>query len=78
METAAQMLTDAAPSVSEEAVRCILADHSAPICTGDHARPDGAPWATIWSGLCAPAEGTFDIAPGLPCRHPYRRFRIEA
>jgi hypothetical protein len=76
LEAATRMIEDAAPEVSEETVRAILSDHSAPICTGDHAHPDGARWATIWSGLCTPADGACEIAPGLPCRHPYRRFSL--
>jgi len=57
-------------------IAAILKDHHAPICAGDHADPDGAPWSTIWSGLCEPSRGTFRIAPGLPCRHAYQEFRI--
>jgi hypothetical protein len=75
-EHAVRLLAREAPSVSEEAVRRILSDHEAPICTGDHAEPDGARWATIWSGVCEPAAGRFLIAPGLPCRHDYRAFGL--
>lgn len=75
---AVELLTHELPKVSEEGVRRILTDHEAPICTGEHEQADGAPWATIWSGICAPAEGRFKIAPGLPCRQPYRSFRLDA
>ena len=62
------------PSV--EQIQRILSDHKAPICVGDHADADGAPWGTIWSGICEPARGELLIAPGLPCRHAYQTFRI--
>jgi len=75
---AAEMLEHELPRVSEEGIRRVLTDHEAPICTGDHGHADGAPWATIWSGICAPAEGRLKIAPGLPCRHPYHSFRFDA
>lgn len=75
---ATELLAHELPRVSEEAIRRILADHEAPICTGEHGHPDGAPWATIWSDICMPAEGRFKIAPGLPCRHPYHSFRLDA
>jgi hypothetical protein len=78
LRRAVELLTGELPGLSEEAVRRILADHEAPVCTGEHEHPDGAPWATIWSGICAPAEGLFKIAPGLPCRHPYHTFRFDA
>ncbi|MCK4284058.1 MAG: hypothetical protein KAX44_07050 [Candidatus Brocadiae bacterium] len=71
---ATRLLRQEMPAVSEESARRILTDHRAPICTGDHRRADGAPWATIWSGICTPADGRFQIAPGLPCRHDYRTF----
>ncbi len=71
---ATEMLAAAGPRVASEDARHILSDHEAPICTGDHAQPDGGEWATIWSGICAPAEDDFRIAPGLPCRSEYRRF----
>lgn len=70
----AELLQEGMPAVSEECVRRILTDHDAPICTGDHRDADGAPWATIWSGVCLPAEGQFRIAPGLPCRYDYQDF----
>jgi len=76
VEVASGMLREAAPAVSEETVRRVLTDHTAPVCTGDHGQPDGGTWATIWSGVCMPAEGDFCIAPGLPCRFDYRCFRI--
>jgi len=75
---AEQMLRAAAPGVTMRHVEEVLADHEAPICTGDHSRPDGGRWATIWSGICEPARGAFAIAPGLPCRHPYQRFTLGA
>jgi len=71
-----ELLRRAAGRVSVAAVRQVLCDHAAPICTGDHAHPDGAPWGTIWSGLCAPVRREFWIAPGLPCRHPYQQFAL--
>ncbi len=64
--------------LAEEGVRSILTDHEAPVCTGDHDDPDGAPWATIWSGICLPAEAAFRIAPGLPCRHQHQTFTFDA
>jgi hypothetical protein len=76
VERARRMLLDAWPRVSEDTVRAVLRDHEAPICTGDHAREDGAPWATIWSGICEPAAGRFLIAPGLPCRQEYQEFSM--
>ncbi len=74
---AMEMLRTAVPRIGAETVRRVLTDHEAPICTSDHALPAGGAWATIWSGVCAPAEGDFQIAPGLPCRSDYRHFRIE-
>jgi hypothetical protein len=62
--------------IGEQLVRKCLSDHRAPICTGDHDHPDGAPWGTIWSGVCKPGEGTFSVTPGLPCRHGYRQFEL--
>ncbi|MHC4789161.1 MAG: carcinine hydrolase/isopenicillin-N N-acyltransferase family protein, partial [Planctomycetota bacterium] len=70
-------LEDALPRISASEVRAMLRDHEAPICTGDHGEPDGAPWATIWSGVCAPGEGRFAIAPGLPCRHEFQAFMLD-
>ncbi len=61
-------------AVTEEAARRVLSDHQAPICTGDHAAPDGGRWGTIWSGLCNPAEGEFAIAPGRPCSKAHQSF----
>jgi len=77
VQRAAEMLRAALPDVSEEDVRRILEDHEAPICTGDHGREDGAPWGTIWSGVCLPAEGKLRIAPGLPCRQAYQTFTVR-
>lgn len=74
IERSCCLLRQGLPAVSMEAVRRILCDHEAPICTGDHREPDGAPWGTIWSGICRPADGQFAIAPGLPCRHDYQAF----
>ena len=71
---AEELLRRASGRVSVAAVQQVLSDHAAPICTGDHNHPDGAPWGTIWSGLCTAASREFWIAPGLPCRHPYQRF----
>jgi len=71
---AEEMLRRAGSRVSEDTLKEMLSDHLAPICAGDHGHPDGAPWGTIWSGICAPAQREFLIAPGLPCRHPYQRF----
>ena len=65
-------------AITDGTVRRVLADHEAPICTGDHAAPDGGRWGTIWSGLCKPAEGEFAIAPGRPCVCPYRAFSLRA
>lgn len=62
--------------VSPVDVQEILTDHEAPVCTGDHDRPDGGRWATIWSGISTPAAGEFRIAPGQPCRYGYRTFRV--
>jgi hypothetical protein len=76
-ERAEALLRRSAPSIAFSDVRRILQDHEAPICTGDHSDPDGAPWGTIWSGICRPATGDFNIAPGLPCRHPYREFEVR-
>jgi hypothetical protein len=76
--TVSAMLAASMPEVSEEVVRRILQEHTTPICRGDHRDPDGAPWATIWSATCRPAEGTFAVAPGLPCRHRYQSFRVCA
>jgi len=73
---AAEMLRACMPNITEATVRDVLRDHHAPICTGDHDDPDGAPWGTIWSGVCRPADGAFAIAPGLPCRHDYREYRL--
>lgn len=73
---ARELLGRARPDISPKDVRTVLKDHETPICTGDHARPDGGVWATIWSGICAPAERDFRIAPGLPCRHPYQQFTL--
>ena len=72
-----ELLAASGPQVSEGDVKRVLSDHGAPICTGDHARPDGAPWATIWSLVCLPAERRFCIAPGLPCRHAYQPFALQ-
>ena len=76
VERARALLNAAASLISEDDVAAVLADHEGPICTGDHTHPDGAPWGTIWSGMCAPAEGRFCIAPGLPCRHGYQCFTL--
>ena len=73
---ATEMLAAASPRVASEDTRRILSDHEARICTGDHARADGGEWATIWSGICAPAEDHFRIALGLPCRSEYRPFGV--
>jgi hypothetical protein len=77
IERAEEMLHGEAPQLCFDAVRRVLQDHEAPICTGDHSRPDGDPWGTIWSGLCRPKSGEFYIAPGLPCRHAYRQFKMK-
>ncbi len=71
---ALELLEAMREGISAENVKDVLADHEAPICTGNHDRPGGGVWATIWSGIGFPAEGDFRIAPGLPCRHPYHRF----
>jgi hypothetical protein len=71
---ALELLRAAGPRLTLVDVRAVLADHKAPICSGDHGEPDGGTWATIWSGVCDPAAGTFSIAPGLPCRHAYQTF----
>lgn len=76
VERAEALLRRAAPSIAFSDVRRALQDHEAPTCTGDHADPDGAPWGTIWSGICRPATGEFNIAPGLPCRNPYQEFEV--
>ena len=76
VERAQALLNAAAPLISEDDVMSVLSDHEGPICTGDHTHPDGAPWGTIWSGICTPAEGRFRIAPGLPCRHQYQCFAL--
>jgi hypothetical protein len=73
---ARQMLPDGDGAIDEEAVRGVLRDHEAPICTGDHATPGGGRWGTIWSGICKPAEGDFAIAPGRPCSADYHSFRL--
>jgi hypothetical protein len=72
------LLSHAVAGLSEPSIRRILADHEGPICTGCHGDADGAPWATIWSGICTPAEGRFLVAPGLPCRHAYASFGLDA
>lgn len=77
VQRTSELLSRAAPHVSEEDVRRILQDHEAPICTGNHGDADGAPWGTIWSGVCMPAKGEFRIAPGLPCRHGYHAFTVQ-
>jgi hypothetical protein len=76
IERARALLSAAVPRISPQEVRRVLADHEASICAGDHSRDDGDPWGTIWSSLCEPAQGQLSIAPGLPCRHEYRTFRI--
>ncbi len=68
------MLGSADATITEETVAAVLRDHEAPICTGDHAAPDGGRWGTIWSGISKPAEGVFAIAPGRPCASEYVRF----
>jgi len=73
---ARELLSRARRGISLSHVQDVLTDHEAPICIGDHAHPDGGVWATIWSGICMPAEGDFRIAPGLPCRYSYRRFTL--
>ena len=73
---AQRLLKDGCPTISESAVKAVLTDHEAPICTGDHSHPDGAPWGTIWSGMCLPAERELRIAPGLPCRHAFQTFTL--
>jgi hypothetical protein len=73
---AAEMLQGAGRAVTREAIRAVLSDHEAPICTGDHVAPGGGRWGTIWSGICEPAEGEFLIAPGQPCRFDYQSFRL--
>jgi hypothetical protein len=73
---ARDMLSCAGATITDGAVRRILADHEAPICTGDHLAPDGGRWGTIWSGLCKPAKGAFAIAPGRPCVTDYVSFRL--
>ncbi|MHC5034573.1 MAG: C45 family autoproteolytic acyltransferase/hydrolase [Planctomycetota bacterium] len=78
IQRALELLREQSPGISDAHIRRILADHEAPICTGDHEDADGAPWGTIWSGICAPAEGTFAIAPGLPCRHDCQTFTLDA
>ena len=70
---ARQMLLAA---VTRDAVRGVLSEHEAPICTGDHGAQEGGRWGTIWSGMSEPAEGEFLIAPGQPCRYDYQPFRI--
>jgi len=64
-------------ALSVDEVAAMLRDHEGPVCAGDHAHPDGAPWGTIWSGICEPARDAFLIAPGLPCRHAYQRFAVR-
>ncbi len=76
IQRALELLHRAAPRLTLQDVRAVLSDHEAPICTGDHSEPDGGRWATIWSGICEPAAGSFSIVPGLPCRHPYQAFSI--
>jgi hypothetical protein len=78
LQRARELLRMALPRVGEESVRRILSDHEAPICTGDHAMRDGGRWATIWSGVCRPAEGVFAIAPGMPCGHDYEPFKVAS
>jgi hypothetical protein len=74
---AGRLLSEKTPGISREGIVEILRDHVVPICTGDHEQSDGREWATIWSGICSPAEGDFRIAPGLPCRSEYRRFNLD-
>ena len=62
--------------VDVERVKRILRDHVAPICRGNHDSADGAPFGTIWSGICRPDAREFSIAPGLPCRTEYQQFRL--
>jgi len=77
VERARELLEAAAPRISLRDVERVLRDHRAPICTGDHSQPDGGRAGTIWSGVSLPARGEFMIAPGLPCRHSYQRFRLS-
>ena len=71
------LLREGGRAISINDVQDILKDHEAPVCIGDHSDPDGAPWATIWSGICEPRYRTFRVAPGLPCRHPYQEFEMD-
>jgi len=74
---ARRMLLGRQGEAGPDLVRQVLCDHEAPICTGNHGAPDGGRWATIWSGICRPAEGEFLIAPGQPCRFDYQLFRLK-
>jgi hypothetical protein len=76
VERVREMLNAALPCISLADVRAVLTDHQAPICTGEHGPGRPGRWGTIWSGICMPAKGEFQIAPGPPCRTDYRAFSI--
>ncbi len=73
VQRVAEMIGHGHEAVTAERVAEVLRDHEAPVCTGNHGSRDGGRWATIWSGICRPAQDDFRIAPGLPCRHDYQR-----
>ncbi|MFP4028955.1 MAG: hypothetical protein ACLFWL_14285 [Candidatus Brocadiia bacterium] len=70
-------LVEKVPAIQLEDVKGILSNHEIPVCTGNHDDPDGAPWDTICSSICRPAENLLSVAPGLPCRHAYQPFRVK-
>jgi hypothetical protein len=72
---ARDMLEPTLPAATTDDVMRMLRDHEAPICVGDHGNATG--WATIWSGICRPAERDFRIAPGRPCDTDYQAFSLE-
>jgi len=72
----AELLEQRASRLTDEWARRVLCDHEAPVCTGNHSHPDGAPWGTIYSAVCVPAERRLWIAPGLPCRQRYSCFSL--
>ena len=69
VERVLELLAD--NQADQGAAEDVLSDHSAPICR--HREPD---WGTIWSAVCLPDEGRLCIAPGPPCRHTYRDYRL--
>jgi hypothetical protein len=72
---ARKLLEPVLPAATPEDMARMLRDHEAPVCVGDHNGLEG--WATIWSGICRPAERDLRVAPGRPCETDYQVFSLD-